>query len=84
MEKVLTLGKLLGLWFCFHLHSILFLISQTSYRTYKIFQAISSLARPVMGTIFLVMSLCLGRGPKCVGGITWPIHAHAQSQVLGS
>ena len=35
MENVLTLGKLLSLWFCFLLHSILFLISQTSYRTYK-------------------------------------------------
>ena len=32
---ILTLGKLLSLWFCFLLHSILFLISQTSYRTYK-------------------------------------------------
>ena len=36
MENILTLGKLLSLWFCFLLHSILFLISQTSYRTYKI------------------------------------------------
>ena len=35
MENILTLGKLLSLWFCFLLHSILFLISQTSYRTYK-------------------------------------------------
>ena len=44
MENVLTLGKLLSLWFSFLLHSILFLISQTSYRTYKIFQAMGSLA----------------------------------------
>ena len=36
VENILTLGKLLSLWFCFLLHSILFLISQTSYRTYKI------------------------------------------------
>ena len=35
VENILTLGKLLSLWFCFLLHSILFLISQTSYRTYK-------------------------------------------------
>ena len=35
VENILTLGKLLTLWFCF-LHSILFFISQTSYRTFKI------------------------------------------------
>ena len=35
VENILTLGKLLSLWFCFLLHSILFLISQTSYRTIK-------------------------------------------------
>ena len=52
VENILTLGKLLSLWFCFLLHSILFLISQTSYRTYKII-SIYELARPVMGTIFL-------------------------------
>ena len=39
------------------------------------------LARPVMGTIFLVyMSVCLCLGPKSVGGITWAKRAHAQSQ----
>ena len=53
VENILTLGKLLSLWFCFLLHSILFLISQTSYRTYKIISRYE-LARPVMGTIFLV------------------------------
>ena len=53
VENILTLGKLLSLWFCFLLHSILFLISQTSYRTYKIISS-NELARPVMGTIFLV------------------------------
>ena len=40
------------------------------------------LARPVMGTIFLVnmyINACVGRGPKSVGGITWAKHAHAQS-----
>ena len=47
-------GKLLSLWFCFLLHSILSLISQTSYRTYKIISSYE-LARPVMGTIFLVI-----------------------------
>ena len=36
VENILTLGKLLSPWFCFLLHSIFFLISQTSYRTYKI------------------------------------------------
>ena len=53
VENILTLGKLLSLWFCFLLHSILFLISQTSYRTYKIISSYE-LAHPVMGTIFLV------------------------------
>ena len=53
VENILTLGKLLSLWFCFLLHSILFFISQTSYRTYKIISSYE-LARPVMGTIFLV------------------------------
>ena len=53
VENVLTLDKLLSLWFCFLLHSILFLISQTSYRTYKIISSYE-LARPIMGTIFLV------------------------------
>ena len=54
VENILTLGKLLlSLWFCFLLHSILFLMSQTSYRTYKIISSYE-LARPVMGTIFLV------------------------------
>ena len=55
VENILTLGKLLSLWFCFLLHSILFLISQTSYRTYKIISSYE-LARPVMGTIFLVLA----------------------------
>ena len=61
VENILTLGKLLSLWFCFLLHSILFLISQTSYRTYKIISRYE-LARPIMGTIFLVyiyMSVCM-------------------------
>ena len=54
VENILTLGKLLSLWFCFLFHSILFLISQTSYRTYKIISSYE-LARPVMGTVFLVI-----------------------------
>ena len=54
VENILTLGKLLSLWFCFLLHSILFLISQMSYRTYKIISSYE-VARPVMGTIFLVV-----------------------------
>ena len=43
------------------------------------------LARPVMGTIFLVY-ICMSvgmyvcRGPKSVGGKTWAKRAHAQSQ----
>ena len=54
VENIVTLGKLLRLWFCFLLHSILFFISQTSYRTYKIISSYE-LARPIMGTIFLVI-----------------------------
>ena len=53
MENILTLGKLLSLWFCFLLYSILFFISQTSYHTYTIISSYE-LARPIMGTIFLV------------------------------
>ena len=72
VENILTLGKLLSLWFCFLLHSILFLISQTSYRTYKIISS-NELARPVMGTIFLVvlnfwMERGGGRGVKEISG----------------
>ena len=62
VENILILGKLLSLWFCFLLHSILFLISQTSYRTYKIISCYE-LARPVMGTIFLVFINCGRRVP---------------------
>ena len=54
VENILTLGKLLRLWFCFLLHSILFFISETSYRTYKIISSYE-LACPIMGTIFLVI-----------------------------
>ena len=54
VENILTLGKLLSLWFCFLLHSILFFISQTSYLTYKIISSYE-FARPIMGTIFLVI-----------------------------
>ena len=53
VENILTLGKLLSLWFCFLLHSIFFLISQTSYSTYKIISSYE-LARHGMRTIFLV------------------------------
>ena len=53
MENVLTLGKLLSLWFCFPPFYFVFDISNLlSY-----IQNISSneLACPVMGTIFLVI-----------------------------
>ena len=54
VENVITLGKLIGLLFlfCLPLLSILFL------KTPKI-RGMSSLARPVMGTIFLVLSVCM-------------------------
>ena len=64
MENILALGKLLRLWFCFLLHSILFFISQTSYRTYKIISSYE-LARPIMGTIFLVTNISRINGRTC-------------------
>ena len=58
VENILTLGKLLSLWFCFLLHSILFLISQIVHT--KIISSYE-LARPIMGTIFLVY-ICMSFG----------------------
>ena len=58
VENILTLGKLLSLWFCFLLHSILFLISQTSIIHTKIISSYE-LARPIMGTIFLVVLMLI-------------------------
>ena len=84
VENILTLGKLLSLWFCFLLHSILFLISQTSYRTYKIISS-NELARPVMGTIFLVtVDYVHNRNPPphslhMLSQHSTPLPAHAQS-----
>ena len=48
-------------------------------RLHQQFVKENELARPVMGTIFLVMSVCLVCQINCVGGITWTKHAHAQS-----
>ena len=70
------MGNLLRLWFCFLLHSILFFISQTSYRTYKIISSYE-LARPTMGTIFLVIvfvleqehNVSLVEVPVCIFGL---------------
>ena len=88
VENILTLGKLLSLWFCFLLHSILFLISQTSYRTYKIISSYE-LARLVMGTIFLVWTpqpITLPRS-RCVCGVNiWtptPITLHRSRCACG-
>ena len=63
VENVIPLSKLIGLLFlfCLPLLSILFLKTK------------NDLARPVMGTIFLVyvyMSVCLVCQINCVGGIT--------------
>ena len=53
VENILTLGKLLRLWFCFLLHSILFFyISNPLSYIQNNFSY--ELARPIMGTIFLV------------------------------
>ena len=66
VENILTLGKLLSLWFCFLLHSILFLISQTSYRTYKIISSYE-LTHHLMGTIFLVNNETILSSMQAVG-----------------
>ena len=58
---------MLSLWFCF-LHSILFLISQTSYRTYKIISSYE-LARPIMGTIFLVYNWQASEASETLSGL---------------
>ena len=54
-RMLLPCGKLIGLL----LFSLLFLLSvlflKSKIRTYKFFQGMSSLARPVMGTFFLVI-----------------------------
>ena len=52
VESILTLGKLLSLWFCFLLHSVFDISNLLSY--IKKFSSYE-LARPVMGTIFLVV-----------------------------
>ena len=62
VENVIPLSKLIGLLFlfCLPLLSILFLKTKRN-----------DLARPVMGTIFLVyMLVCLVCQINCVGGIT--------------
>ena len=79
VENILTLGKLLRLWFCFLLHSFFFYISNLLSYIQNNFSY--ELARPIMGTIFLVyICIYVYRMSKCVGGITWPKHGHAQSQ----
>ena len=63
VENILTLGKLLSLWFCFYfVFYISTLIVHTLISSYE-------LARPIMGTIFLVyiyvcMSLIVGRAKR--------------------
>ena len=89
VENILTLGKLLSLWFCFLLHSICFFYLKPLIVHKKIISSYE-LARPIMGTIFLVYIICMSvcmyvgmyvcRGPKSVGGNTWAKRAHAQSQ----
>ena len=54
VENILTLGKLLNLWFCFLLHSILFFYI-SNLLSYIQNNFSNELARPIMGTIFLVI-----------------------------
>ena len=50
MENVLTLCKFISLWFCFLLHSV----DISNLLSYIQNMSSNELARPVMGTIFLV------------------------------
>ena len=54
VENILTSGKLLRLWFCFLLHSIFFLYLKSLLLSYIQNNFSYELARPIMGTIFLV------------------------------
>ena len=54
VENILTLGKLLRLWFCFLLHSIFFFYI-SNLLSYIQNNFSYDLARPIMGTIFLVI-----------------------------
>ena len=54
VENILTLGKLLRLWFCFLLHSILFFYI-SNFLSYIKNNFSYELARPMMGSIFLVI-----------------------------
>ena len=51
VEKVVTLGKLIGLLFIFCLPLLYFIFKNT-------YNKRNDLARPVMGTIFLVINQC--------------------------
>ena len=54
VENIITLGKLLRLWVCFLLHSILFFISQTSY--------LRGHVQTIFGKINVIMTLRGGGG----------------------
>ena len=57
VENILTLGKLLSLWFCFLLHSILFLISQTCLELNALLFTLSAHAREGYSSLSLCVSL---------------------------
>ena len=57
LENILTLGKLLRLWFCFLLHSTYFVFYISKLLSYIQNNFSYELARPIMGTIFLVSSM---------------------------
>ena len=72
VENILTFGKLLSLWFCFLLHSILFLILKHLIVHTKIISSYE-LARPIMGTIFLVVCVRC-----CLHGAFLTLSTHAR------
>ena len=69
VENVIILGKLIGLLFLFCLPLLSIFFKEERPRS------------PCNGNHFSsYVYMCVCRGPKSVGGITWAKRAHAQSQ----
>ena len=70
VENILTLGKLLSLWFCFLLHSILFYWASEASPTLGCSIEISRDICIYIIYMYVYMSVCLVCQINCVGGIT--------------
>ena len=64
LENILTLGKLLRLWFCFLLHSTYFVFYISKLLSYIQNNFSYELARPIMGTIFLVIIIIMNKSQE--------------------